>query len=164
MNLVFYSTKSESEGQQLLGSLKAPFRGRKVRTFRTLVGLGSYLKNFPRPEAAVLMAANVNELSHLVGLKKFFADVPLILILPDRSESSLNLACSLGPLMACFQDGPYSDVAAMLTRLRSLRSAPGSPTDPRRFAWAGEIPYLSGFSPFEEADRGPNPAQSGSFV
>ncbi len=155
MNLVFYSTKSESEGQQLLGALKAPLKGKKIRTFRTLVGLGSYLKNFPRPEALILVAANESELSHLVALKKRFEESPIILILPDRSETIINLACSLGALMTCFRDGDFSDVAAMMARLRTLQNVPGGPTDPRRFAWAGDIPYLSGSSPLDVADSGP---------
>jgi hypothetical protein len=162
LNLVFYSTKSENEGQQLLGALKAPLKGKKIRTFRTLVGLGSYLKNFPRPETVVLLTANESELSHLVALKKHFGAAPVILILPDRSETSVKLACSMGALMTCFQDGDFSDVAAMMARLRSLQNVPGSPIDPRRFAWAGDIPYLPGSSPFDAIDSGP--AGAGFFA
>lgn len=154
MNVVFYSTKSESEGQLLLGALKTPLKGRRIRTFRTLVGLGSYLRNFPRPETMVLLAANEGELSHLVALKKHFENVPVILILPDRSEATVRLACALGALMTCFLDGDFSDVSAMMARLRTLQNAPGSPTDPRRFAWSGVIPYLSGSSPLDSIDSG----------
>lgn len=103
------------------------------------------------------------ELSRLVALKKHFEDVPLILILPDRSESSLNRACALGPLMTCFQDGAYSDVAAMVSRIRTLRQEAMDRTDPRRFAWSGAIPYLSSFSPYEDADLYSS-AEAGGFA
>ncbi len=163
MNLVFYSDKNESEGLQLQRALKSPFRGKKARNFRTVASLESYLKNFPRPETAVLMAADSHELAHLIKLRKYFEEVPVILILPDRSEDTLNQGCALGALMTCFRDGMYEDVSAMLSRLRTMRQAARDQMDPRRFSWNGAIPYLSSFSPYENADAY-TPAEAGFYA
>jgi hypothetical protein len=164
VNLIFYSTKTESEGRRIVGLIKPSLNGQKLRTFRTILGLRSYLYNFPAPEAAILVAADLQELNMLGGLKKHLGQIPLIMILPDRSEESLTRAASLSPLLASFLDSDFEEVAALAARLRSLRPAAPAEVDPKRYGWSGDLPYLSDLTSPRGVDTRPGPGEMGSFA
>lgn len=143
MSLVFFSPKTDLEGRQYLDLAKSILPDNKFRSFRTLAGLAGYLKNFPSPKLAILLAADHEELSTLASFKKDLEGSKVILILPDRQDTSLKLAAVLGPLLACFLDDGFSDVAALLARMRRESLDARDALDPKRYGWAGAIPYLS---------------------
>jgi hypothetical protein len=143
MSLVFYSIKSEAEGRRILGLIKDVIPDEKIRVLRTLVGLASALQNFPSPDIALLLIADQEELSSVLSLKKFLADSKVILVLPDRSESSLRLSLSLSPLLACFRDSSFSEVVAVMTWLKKERQARLIEVDPKRYWWDGTLPCIS---------------------
>jgi len=143
MSLVFFSPKTNFEGRQYLELAKSTLPDKKFRSFRSLAGLAGYLKNFPSPELAILLAADHEELSTLASLKKDLKGSKIILLLPDRYDASLKLSAVLSPLLACFLDDGYSNVAAVLDRMRRESLDERDALDPKRYGWAGAIPYLS---------------------
>jgi hypothetical protein len=142
MRLVFYSIKSETEGKNILGLIKNSLPDEKTRIIRTLVGLASSLKNFPSPAVALFVIADQEELSSLLSLKKFLQNTRVLLILPDRTESSLRLSWPLSPLLVCFQDSNFSEVLGLMERFKEERQTQKDDVDPNRYSWNGELPFM----------------------
>lgn len=142
MSLMYCSTKSEAEGHQILNLIKKSVPGENMRMFRTLVGLAGFLKNFRPADVALLLVADEEELASLLSLKKFLQRSQIFLVLPDRSEGVLRLSAHFSPLLACFKDSDFSEVTAMMGRLRKERLAAAAEIDPQRYRWTGEVPYI----------------------
>jgi hypothetical protein len=142
MSVVFFSLKSENEGCQYLDLARSTLPDKKFRSFRTAAGLEGYLKNFPSPKLAILLAADHEELAALASLKKRLGGTKVILLLPDRQKASLDLAAALSPLLACFLDDGFSDVAAVLARMRRESLEQRDALDPKRYRWGGVVPYV----------------------
>ncbi len=164
MSLVFFTSKTDFEGRQYLELAKSTLPDTKFRSIRTLAGLAGYLKNFPSPKLAIFLAADHEELSMLANLKKHLAGSKVILLLPDRQEASLKLAADLSPLLACFLDDGFPDVAAVLARMRRESLDARDALDPKRYGWAGAIPYLSNESSIEGRKAQVSGGEASSFA
>jgi hypothetical protein len=140
MCMLFYSIKSEDEGKRISGQIKSSIPDERLRVLRTVVGLANSLKNFPPPSLALLVVADQEELSSLLSLKKFLLHSQIILVLPDRSDSGLRLSLALNPVLTSFRDSNFSEVAAVLERLRREQQMQVKEIDPR---WYWSMDTLS---------------------
>jgi len=164
MSFVFFSPKTEFEGRKFLELAKSTLPDNKFRSFRTLAGLSGYLKNFPSPELAILLAADQKELAALASLKKDMNGSKIILLLPDRQDDSLKLSAVLSPLLTCFLDDGYSDVAAVLARMRRESLDARDALDPKRYGWAGALPHLSAEGSIEDMEPAAYAGEASSFA
>jgi len=164
MSLVFFSPKTDLEGRQFLELAKSTLPDKKFRSFRTPAGLSGYLKNFPSPEMAILLAADQEELAVLASLKKDLKGSKIILLLPDRQDNSLKLSAVLSPLLACFLDDGFPEVAAVLARMRREDLDARDALDPKRYGWAGAIPYLSAEGSIEGVEPAAPGGEARSFA
>jgi hypothetical protein len=153
MSLVYYSIKTEDAGKRILKLIKNSLLEEKTKVSRTLLGLASYLKNFPSPETVLLLVADLEELASLLSLKKFFRNSRLIIILPDRSETALRLSLALSPALLCFQDSDFLDVVNLLVRTRRERQNRIDEVDPKRYLWTGTVPYLLSLPMIEDNEN-----------
>jgi len=146
MCLAFFSTKSEEEGERILGLIRRSIPEIRIKILRTLVGLEGSLHNFPSPDTALLVIADQAELSSVLSMQRFLHNSKVFLILPDRSEAGLRLSRPLSPLLICFRDGDFSEVVTLLSRLQKEKKHEMGEIDPKRYWWSGEPACIS--SPF----------------
>ena len=142
MCIAFFSTKSEKEGERILGLIRHSIPETKIKILRTLVGLAGSLHNFPSPDMALLVIADQAELSSVLSMKKSLQNSRVFLILPDRSEATLRLSLRLSPLIICFRDSDFSEVVNLLARLQREKRDKMGEIDPKRYWWSGEPPCI----------------------
>ena len=66
---------------------------------------------------AVLLPANISEMTAIIALKGIFGDMPIILIMPDRQNNTISLGYKLRPRFITYADSDFLDVAEVITRL-----------------------------------------------
>ncbi|MEN6620984.1 MAG: hypothetical protein ABFD50_05510 [Smithella sp.] len=67
----------------------------------------------------LLLPADENELSSIIGLKELFGDMPIILILPDRGKETTALGYKLRPRFITYSDSNFLDVATVLIKMKN---------------------------------------------
>ena len=66
---------------------------------------------------AVLLPANISEMTAIIALKGIFGDMPIILIMPDRQNNTISLGYKLRPRFITYADSDFLDVAAVLMKM-----------------------------------------------
>lgn len=77
-------------------------------------------------DVAVLLAQDNDQLSNLLVLKDFLADMRMILILPDRTHKTVMKGHLLSPNYTGYIDSSALDIAAVLNKMISKLNADGS--------------------------------------
>lgn len=67
---------------------------------------------------AVLFPADKNQLAHIISLQKLFADIPIILVLPDRESDTIALGYKLRARFITYADSDFLDVAAVMMKIK----------------------------------------------
>ncbi len=68
---------------------------------------------------AVLLPADKSELTAIIALKNIFGDIPIILVMPDRENSTISLGYKLRPRFIAYADSDFLDVAAVLMKMKN---------------------------------------------
>jgi hypothetical protein len=109
----------------------------KIRgeTFPTLEGLAERLKEPYNGEekVALLAATDEKNLGDILSLQRLFLDVPLILLVPNRTAETMALAHRLRPRFLNDVQGDFTAVIEVLRKMvqgKSERAAADSPRNP----------------------------------
>lgn len=122
---VFFLSDSKNEARKpLLKVLDIIVSKNKITVFEDANELEDRLR-LPLSDKlmAVLLPADVGELTHIISLKALFSDMPIILILPDRGKNTVAMGYKLRPRFITYADSDFLDVAAVLMKLKSKMEA-----------------------------------------
>ncbi len=116
MRLFYYGKKSSETTQKLLQDIE--HSGHSVETFQTVPALTKRLRQIEaNPEIFILVPSSKQELSKLIVGKDLFKDLPIILIVPDRSSSTIHSGHLLVPRFLTFKDSNLTEVREVLENI-----------------------------------------------
>lgn len=115
MNVLYYAKVEKGPGEQLQRLIEALVPQEKREVYRTI---GSLYRRLCRPNdcptVAVILAATREDLLDILSIRDLLLEVRIILILPDREESTIALGHTLRPRFLSYIDGDVTEVAAVL--------------------------------------------------
>ena len=118
---VFFLSDSKNEAKNLLlRVLHMIVPKNKITLIKDVAeleyNLRQQLHNNP---IAVLLPASKSELTAIIALKNLFGDIPIILIIPDRQNTTISLGYKLRPRFITYADSDFLDVAAVLMKMKN---------------------------------------------
>lgn len=118
MNLLLYTSGTDDASKLLLEMTTTIATRGKTEVFHCLKNLTSRLAQPKNHQTAVVLhAATENELVQILSIYDFLQDVKLILILPDRMESTVARGHKLHPRYLGYADSDFSDIGAVLHKM-----------------------------------------------
>lgn len=117
MNLLFHYKQENQAVKRLKELLDSQLTAEDIITSNSFPEIDYHLENNSHPELAVFYVSQPEEINQLFLLKKKFNGTHLILVMPERNADSLHLTYKLHPLLTCFADGDYSEIAGVIERL-----------------------------------------------
>jgi hypothetical protein len=116
--LIVYSRDKNKFGMELEKMLEELASKVNVVICRTTPDLTVRLR-MPLSESsiAVLLIADEKDLKGTLSIKPLLINMRIVLILPDRSDVTIEAAHSLHPRYLSFKDNSLKDINAVLTRM-----------------------------------------------
>ena len=66
----------------------------------------------------ILMAHDLDTLAELASTQDHLQTLPVILVLPNRDQATLRLACHFSPCAISYIDSDFSDIALVLAKMK----------------------------------------------
>lgn len=121
MRVLAYSPADCVAGELLRRALRSVKAAKNMEFQETVAGFSEALRQAPgETTVAVVLVADRRELLELLACREIFADLPMILVLPDGAEQTIGLGHRLNPRFVSFSHGErshYADVLAVLVRM-----------------------------------------------
>ncbi|MBW2020216.1 MAG: hypothetical protein JRI58_08215 [Deltaproteobacteria bacterium] len=118
MNLLLYATITDGAGARLQRVVEGLVPREKTKICRTIESLTRRLRQPSHDlSIAVLLATNQKELFDLLSLRDLFADIRIILVLPDKKRDTIAKGHSLQPRFLTYADSNFAAVAAVLSKM-----------------------------------------------
>jgi len=118
MNVLFYlpvTSKINAKIQEVVEMVK-PMA--KTEVFRSIKDLSIRLcRPDDSPTIAVLLAGNKIDLVDFAFIRNLLSDTPIILVLPDREESTATIGYALVPRFLTYMDSNLMEVGAVLEKM-----------------------------------------------
>lgn len=106
----------EEAGKELQAGIVRRFPG--VETVRTIKALTERLRqSMNSREVAVLIAETAEELENFLALGYLLHNLKLVLVLPDRGQSTIARGHALRPRLLCYLDDDASEIQAVLAKM-----------------------------------------------
>lgn len=119
MNYLFYSKNSNDLTHALLSVIKSVVPPGRLIFHQSMDDLLLKLHQLNNNIGiAVLMIDDREEFANLMHLKDLFADMRIILVLPDRERCTISKAHLLGPRYLAYTDSSFEDVKAVLQKMQ----------------------------------------------
>jgi hypothetical protein len=117
MRLLLYTPVSGGFGGQLQREIEELIPLNDVEVYRSIENLSNRLRQCAHDlSIAVLHAARREDLSDILSIRDLLRDVRIILILPDRDESTVAKGHTLRPRFLSYSDGGFADVFSVLKK------------------------------------------------
>ncbi len=118
MNVLFYLPVTSEIDSRIQGIVEMAKSTAKAEVFRSIEGLSSRLHQ-PADglTIAVLVAGNKKDLVDFAFIRHLFSDTPIILVLPDREESTAIIGYGLVPRFLTYMDSNLMEVGAVLEKM-----------------------------------------------
>ena len=118
MQLFYYASSNNAHKKRLEAAIYEVIPGKSVEFFETLDDLGERLHRIIEPGSiAVLFAINREELLRMQMLRELLPEIHVILVLPDRTESTIGLAHLLLPRFLTQKEDPFTDLKKVLNKM-----------------------------------------------
>jgi hypothetical protein len=118
MQLFFYSCTDNAHKKRLEAAIYKVIPGKSVEFFETLDDLEERLHRIIEPGSlAVLFAINREELLRMQMLRELLPEIHVILVLPDRTESTIGLAHLLLPRFLTQKEDSFTDLQEVLDKM-----------------------------------------------
>ena len=117
MCLLLYTPVSGEFGEQLQQEIKELISHYEVEVYRNLQSLSHRLRQ--RADdllIAVLHAARREDLSDILSIRDLLRDIRIILVLPDRDESTIAKGHTLRPRFLSYSDSDFTDIFSVLKK------------------------------------------------
>ncbi len=116
--LLFYAHKTDPDGKRLLMAVAGAMPEGSLEIYRDLEELSHGLRCPGRAGmVAVIFASSVEELKDSYLLKDLLADVPMILVVPDQDEATIQWAHQMAPRFISRKDSDFSALARVLEKM-----------------------------------------------
>lgn len=118
MDLLFYIPPSSEAENRLHEVVEMAASTAKVAVYQSMRNFIHRLcRPASRPEAAVLLIKGKEDFLQMVSVRSLLIETPLILILPDRKESTTALGFTFYPRFMTYADGNLQEVEAVLEQM-----------------------------------------------
>jgi hypothetical protein len=116
--LLFYAHKNDPDGRRLVMAVAAAIPEGSLEIYRDLNELSRGLRAPGRTgTAAVIMASSAEELKDSFLLKDLLADIPMLLVVPDQEETTLQWAHQMMPRFISRKDSDFSALSKVLEKM-----------------------------------------------
>ena len=118
MNLLFFTSSNNEPTKRLQRVIEAIFQEENIEIHRTIESLSQRLCQLPnKPSIAILLVTSQEELLDILHIRKLFRDIRIVLILPDREESTVAKGHRLYPRFFSYIDSDFKEIAAVLNKM-----------------------------------------------
>lgn len=118
MRLLFYSSGDDQDEKRLEAAVHNVIPESKIERFKSLDDMRERLRRPVEPDSiAVLSALNREELQQMQVLRRLLIEIYVVLVIPDRKKSTIELAHLLLPR---FLSQVRSDFIALKTVLNKM--------------------------------------------
>jgi hypothetical protein len=117
MRLLLYTPVSGGFGEELQREIEEIIPLNDVEVYRSIENLSNRLRQRAQDlPIAVLHAARREDLSDILSIRDLLCDVRIILVLPDRDESTIAKGHTLRPRFLSYTDSDLTDVFSVLKK------------------------------------------------
>jgi hypothetical protein len=126
-NMLLYARMTDGAGKRLRRVIEAIVSKENTEMYQTIDSLARRLHQ-PRNDlaVAVLLAASREDLLGLLSLGDLLDSIRIILVLPDRKDSTIDKGHRLQPSFLTYADSDFLDVAAVLIKMQQSAYARGN--------------------------------------
>jgi len=118
MQLLFYSSGDDQAEKRLEAVVHKVIPENKIELFKRLDDLRERLRMPVEPDSvAVLLASNRGELQQMQLLRRLLIEIYVILVLPDRKKSTIELAHRLLPRFLSRISSNFTDLKIVLNKM-----------------------------------------------
>ena len=118
MQLLFYSSGDDQAEKKLEAAIHKVIPKSKIELFKRLDDLKERLRMPVEPDSiAVLLASNREELQQMQLLRRLLIEIYVILVVPDREKSTIELAHLLLPRFLSHVKSDFADLKIVLDKM-----------------------------------------------
>jgi len=118
MQLLFYSSGDDQDKKRLEAAVHKVIPESKIELFKRLDDLRERLRRPVEPDSiAVLSASNREELQQMQGLRRLLIEIYVVLVIPDRKKSTIELAHLLLPRFLSRVNSNFTDLKIVLDKM-----------------------------------------------
>ncbi|MDD8025706.1 MAG: hypothetical protein PHI34_04275 [Acidobacteriota bacterium] len=118
MKTFMYARRNGQNERRLEAAVQERIPKGRIERFEKLDDFGRRLRLPVEPDSvAVLSAANREELLRMKSLQGMMTEIYVILVIPDRKKSTIDLAHLLLPRFLCQREDDFTDLKSVLNKM-----------------------------------------------
>ena len=118
MQLLLYSGGESEDNKRLEAAVHSVIPRGQIELFKSLADLGERLRTPVEPDSiAVLSAADQKELRQMQSLRGLLPEIYVVLVVPDRKKSTIELAHLLLPRFLSQKKDDFGDLSKVLDKM-----------------------------------------------
>ena len=118
MQLLFYSSGDDQNEKRLEAAVHNVIPESKIELFKRLDDFREILRRpIEQDSTAVLLASNREELQQMQLLRELLTEIYVILVIPDRKDSTIRLAHLLLPRFMSQKESDFTDLSKVLNKM-----------------------------------------------
>lgn len=138
MQLLFYACRNDASENRLDMAIRSVAPGGTIERFATLKDFRDRLRRIVEPDSIMVLAAvDREELLAMQAFRDMLTEIFIILVLPDRLESTIKLAHLLRPRFLSQTSDDFSELSQIVAKMIRTPHGPPGPA-------AGKPPGISG--------------------
>jgi hypothetical protein len=118
MQLLFYSSGDEQNEKRLAAAVHKVIPKSQIELFQRLDDFRERLRMPVEPDSvAILSASDREELQQMQLLRGLLTEIYVVLVIPDRKDSTIRLAHLLLPRFLSQKDSDFTDLQMVLNKM-----------------------------------------------
>jgi len=118
MQLLFYSSGDDKNNKRLKAAVDKVIPESKIELLTRLDDFRQRLRRPIEPDSiAVLSASNREELQQMQLLRELLTEIYVVLVIPDRKKSTIELAHLLLPRFLSQKESDFTDLKIVLNKM-----------------------------------------------
>jgi len=118
MQLLFYSSGDDQNKKRLEAAVHKVIPESKIELFQRLDDFRDRLRRPIEPDSiAVLSASSREELQQMQLLRRLLTEIYVVLVIPDRKKSTIELAHLLLPRFLSKKESDFADLQIVLNKM-----------------------------------------------
>ncbi len=118
MQLLFYLSGDDQNNKRLVAAVHEVIPESKIEQFKRLEDLRERLRRPMEPDSiAVLSASSREELQQMGLLRGLLTEIYVIVVIPDRKKSTIELAHLLLPRFLSHKESDFTDLKKVLQKM-----------------------------------------------
>ena len=129
MQLLYYASKNDENENRLKAAIQAAASEEMIERFNRLDDLRERLRSIVEPDSIMVLAAvDREELLKMQAFRDMLTEIFIILVLPDRQESTIKIAHLLRPRFLSQINDDFKELNQIVVKM--IRTPHGSPPSP----------------------------------